>query len=350
MSRSRAEPADRISPFAIAEGGYLSVGTITRSTGDAADTNDPRESLDADHVLIEHSDEKNTVFVLRLGEFFRVLGIRKPRVVRAVHQICGTVFKEWPRAKGRVIDFSFHSGDHLHFRFTGMAASERRSCAEMIVDTVGERILGESFFSFARIRESTKRGEVVSAIETPAAVPADIDGAFFAARRDANPAVGNDWRPVRKLDLETIEISAAHNIVATAKAVDGFPRENDWLIGPKPDGEVGRRAPPISLTEDEDWLLIRDIVTRHPNVTDADTLLAEIRALRGHTIENDWTISGKRRSSKTAQSDVPLESDHEEAVNRNTRRRAYKRSRDGTPENASPTAKAAPAGKVNRKG
>jgi hypothetical protein len=345
MTRLRAKSANRDHRKALADDGYYLLGGIASPSPTSAERPNQSERLHADRVLMEHADKDGVVFILRLGDFFQILGSGKPRVVRSVRQICGAVFADSPRAKGCVIDYSFHSGDYLHFRFTGIAASERRDCAEMIVDAIGERILGDRFVSFARTGDLAKRGPLFPEHEAPLKTPADIDVAYFSAHRDANPAVGNDWVPVRKFDTEIMEPSDLQDAFATEKAVDKSTSVNDWLIRPKRNRTADRGARRDAVTQDEDWLLIRDIQTRRSNIPDADALLAEVRALARQTAKNDWAISHDGRSSKTAEITLPSDDQQAKPVDRKSRRQANEMARNSTTESASPAA-AAIAGKT----
>jgi hypothetical protein len=347
MSRVRAKSENRDHRNAFADDGYYFLGGTVSVTPTSTDRSGQSERLHADHILMEHADKDGVVFILRLGGFFQILGSGKPRVVRSVHQICGAVFRDRPGAKGRVIDYSFHSGDFLHFRFTGIGAFERRECAEMIVDIIGERILGDRFVSFARTRDLAKRGAQIPEHEAPLTTPADIDAAYFSAHRDANPAVGNDWVPVRKFNIENMEPGDLQDAFATEKAVDRSTSANDWLIHPEHNRTADRGTRRVAVTPDEDWLLIRDIQTRHPNTADADALLAEVGALARQTVKNDWAVSHRGRSSKTAETTLPSDGQQAKPVDRKSRRQANEMARNSTTESASPAA-AAITGKTRK--
>lgn len=341
MSPVRAKSTNRVHRDAFADDSHYALGGIALPTPPSTGGNNQSERLNADRVLIEHADKDGVVFILRLGEFFHVLGSSKPRVVRSMQQICGAVFRDRPGAKGCVTDYSFHSGDHLHFRFTGIAASDRHDCAEMIVDTIGERILGDRFVSFARTRDLAKRRAVISRQEASLTTPAEIDAAYSSARRDANPPVGHDWQPVRKLNMDNVEPRNLHDTLAS---------ENDWRIRREPIAAADSQTRRVAVTQTEDWLLIRDIQARHPNVTDIDALLAEARALGRQTARNDWAAPQKRRPSKTAKGDLRVDDQPASAVDRKARRQAIEMARNGTMESAPPTAKAATSRKMERKG
>lgn len=128
-----------------------SAGTAPAPTG-VPEADAPADGrVCADRVLFEEKAPLGSLFVVHLGEFFRVLGGRTDRMETSLRLMGETLLKK--RLEGSDT-LAFHPEGFFVVRLNGVDRRAARRRAEAMTDDLGVRAVGERFHSWRHIREA----------------------------------------------------------------------------------------------------------------------------------------------------------------------------------------------------
>lgn len=109
------------------------------------------DQVSADRVLFEEKAPLGSLFVIHLGEFYRVLGGRTDRMETSLRLMGETLLKN--RLEGSDT-FAFHPEGFFQIRLNGNDRRAIRDRAEAMSDALGKRAVGDRFRSWRSIREA----------------------------------------------------------------------------------------------------------------------------------------------------------------------------------------------------
>ncbi|MBL6946331.1 MAG: hypothetical protein ISR47_06825 [Rhodospirillales bacterium] len=104
--------------------------------------------VSAERVLYEERADDGMVYVLYLGEFFRVLGGRTDRLANALHLMGDSLLRDWIRPGD---SFTFHPQGFFLIRLHDEDAAAARTRAESLIDDLGIRAVGDRYISWREI-------------------------------------------------------------------------------------------------------------------------------------------------------------------------------------------------------